>query len=387
MDILSLLKSLQGGQQSSTNPLAQLFGFQEEDPIGTNGGPRFGGGSQGNPPNVLSLRGSQGEQEPVMGEGNVDPRTIEVAAAAPRMSRGDPTATEEEPLQLGNAALLLEAQAAGENAPERKRGYFGTKGTLRNILGTLSDAFLVQGGADAQYAPLRERERLADAMTGYTQNPQAAAERMAYQGFGDQSTKVWNDSQNREINQGTLAAKQEEIARKALEDGDQRYKQYATLFSQYAGSADAETWPRAKEILKTLKQRGGLGEEFVIPEEYDPRLMRTYQFGGMPATNQVRSVDKNEDQAWDREKFGRAEAGRMARDNPPAARQPRSQTDLEYFKEVGNIPEARRTQAQKDFYKKYTQGTGRGSGRGTTSTRRQVTPPGTFKGWTSAPRQ
>lgn len=367
MDFLKILQSLQtdksfaeqGGGMNAQQNLARLFGFQDQE-----------------------------EAAPLMGEGNVDPRTIEVAAAAPRMSRGDPTATEE-PLQLGNAALLLEAQAAGENAPERKRGYFGTKGTLRNILGTLSDAFLVQGGADPQYAPLRERERLADAMTGYTQNPQAAAERMAYQGFGDQSTKVWNDSQNREINQGTLAAKQEEIARKALEDGDQRYKQYATLFSQYAGSADAETWPRAKEILKTLKQRGGLGEEFVIPDEYDPRLMRTYQFGGMPATNQVRSVDKNEDQAWDREKFGRAEAGRMARDNPPAAHQPRSQTDLEYFKEVGSIPEARRTQEQKDFYKKYTQGTGRrrGRGRGTTSTRRQVTPPGTFKGWTSAPRQ
>lgn len=358
MDILSLLKSLQGSEQGISNPLSSLMGFQEQE-----------------------------AETPTMGEGNVDPRTIEVAANGPRMSRGDPTATEE-PLQLGNAALLLEAQAAGENAPQRKRGYFGTKGTLRNILGTLSDAFLVQGGADPQYAPLRERERLADAMTGYTQNPQAAAERMAYQGFGDQSTKVWNDSQNREINQGTLAAKQEEIARKALEDGDQRYKQYATIFSQYAGSADEATWPRVKEILKTLKQRGGLGEEFVIPDEYDPRLMRTYQFGGMPATNQVRSVDKNEDQAWDREKFQRAEAGRMARDNPPAARQPRSQTDLEYFKEVGNIPEARRTQAQKDFYKKYTQGTGRGSGRGSgTSGRRQVTPPGTFKGWTSAPRQ
>lgn len=387
MDILSLLKSLQGGQQESTNPLAQLFGFQDQEaPVGTDEGPRFGRGSQGNPPNVLSLSGSQ-EEAPPMLEGNVDPRTIEVAANGPRMSRGDPTA-EQEPLQLGNAALLLEAQAAGENAPQRKRGYFGTKGTLRNILGTLSDAFLVQGGADPQYAPLRERERLADAMTGYTQNPQAAAERMAYQGFGDQSTKVWNDSQNREINQGTLAAKQEEIARKALEDGDQRYKQYATLFSQYAGSADAETWPRAKEILKTLKQRGGLGEEFVIPDEYDPRLMRTYQYGGMPATQQVNTSIRRDSLDQKESQFVRAEAGRMARDNPPAARQPRSQTDLEYFKEVGNIPEARRTQAQKDFYKKYTQGTGRGSGRGSgTSGRRQVTPPGTFKGWTSAPRQ
>lgn len=361
MDLLSALSKLTGAGQSisptlaEVNPLSRLFGFQE---------------------------GGEGGVQ--MGEGNVDPRTINVAANMP--VAGEVQTVTPDPPAMGNVASLLEAQAAMENAPQRK-GMFGMKGTLRDVVGLLGDAFLVQGGGKAMYGPQRERERLADAMTGFTQQPQAASERVAYNGFADEASKLWNDTQTQQINQGTLAAKQEEIARKALEDGDQRYKQYATLFSQYAGSADAETWPRAKEILKTLKQRGGLGEEFVIPDEYDPRLMRTYQFGGMPATNQVRSVDKNEDQAWDREKFGRAEAGRMARDNPPAARQPRSQTDLEYFKEVGSIPEARRTQAQKDFYKKYTQGTGRGSGRGTTSTRRQVTPPGTFKGWTSAPRQ
>ena len=359
MDILSLLKSLQGGQQGSTNPLAQLFGFQDQEgPVGTDGGPRFGQGSQGNPPNVLSLSGSQEEEEaPQMLEGNVDPRTIEVAANGPRMSRGDPTA-EEEPLQLGNAALLLEAQAAGENAPQRKRGYFGTKGTLRNILGTLSDAFLVQGGADPQYAPLRERERLSDAMTGYTQNPQAAAERMAYQGFGDQSTKVWNESQTQQVNQGTLEARREEIKRKGAEDGDKRFLDFSRAFSQYAGSATPETYDRIRPILESLKKRGELGDEYIVPETYEPSLMRSYQYGGMPAQQQVRSVDKDEDQAFEKVK----EAGRNKRDNPPAARQPRSQTELEYFQQIGRKPAGQRTEAEQAFYKKYTEGT-RGGGK------------------------
>lgn len=364
MDILSLLKSIAGSQGNSEDPLAKLFGFQNEET------PRFGQGSQGQPGGQMSMTDEE----------NIDPRTIEVNANNPQRRGQMQTTVEEEPLRLGNVDLLLEAQAAGENAPQRKGGYFGTKGTLRNILGAVSDAFLVQGGADARYAPLREREKMADAMTGYTQNPQAAAERMAYQGFPQESSKVWNDSQVNRINQGNLDARTTEGARKLTEDNDQRYKQYGTIFSQYAGSADATTYPKVREILKTLKQRGGLGEEFIVPDEYDPQLMKTYQFGGMPATNQVRSVDKNEDQAFEKVK----EAGRNRRDNPPASRQPRSQTEMEYFKEIGNIPETRRTQAQKDFYKKYTQGT-RGSGR--SSGRREVTPPNSFKGWTSSPRQ
>lgn len=361
MNLLSALSKLTGAGQSisptlaEVNPLARLFGYQDA--------------------------GDGGVQ---MGEGNVDPRTINVAANTPVAGDGVPTVTPDPPA-MGNVASLLEAQAAMENAPQRK-GMFGMKGTLRDVVGLLGDAFLVQGGGKALYGPQRERERLADAMTGFTQQPQAASERVAYNGFADEAAKLWNDTQTQLVNQGTLEAKREEIRRKTFEDDDQRYKQYGTIFSQYAGSADEKTWPRVREILKTLKQRGGLGDEFVVPDDYDPALMRTYQFGGMPATNQIRSVDKNEDQAWDREKFAKAEAGRMARDNPPAPRQPRAQTDLEYFKEVGKIPEGRRTQAQKDFYKKYTQGTGRGSGRGT-SERRKVTPPGTFKGWSSSPRQ
>ena len=358
MDILSLLsKALQGGgQQEAANPLAQLLGFQDQQ-----------------------------QQDPMLGEGNVDPRTIEVAAASPRQRGPIQPAVDEEPLNLANADILREAQAAGENAPQRKQGYFGTKGTLRNILGAVSDAFLVQGGADAQYAPLRERERLSDAMTGYTQNPQAAAERMAYQGFGNESSKVWNDSQVQEVNRGTLETRQKEAERKLFEDNDQRYKQYGTLFSQYAGSTDERTWPRVKEILKTLKERGGLGPEYEIPEEYDPVLMKTYQFGGMPATQQVRSVDKNEDQAWDKEKFGRAEAGRMARDNPPAGRNPpRPESESEYKARIrAKIGKGTATKAEIDSI---TIG-GRSKGSTRSTDRKPVTPPGTFKGWSSKPRQ
>src|SRR3546814_18197915 len=44
--------------------------------------------------------------------------------------------------------------------------------------------------------------------------------------------------------------------------------------------------------------------------------------------------------------------------------QGRAQTDLEFFKEVGSIPPEKRKQAQKDFYRKYTEGVKKSSSGG-----------------------
>lgn len=54
------------------------------------------------------------------------------------------------------------------------RGMFGTKGTLRDILGLVGDAFLIQSGNDPIYKPRRDQERLSDAMAGFTEGGDAA---------------------------------------------------------------------------------------------------------------------------------------------------------------------------------------------------------------------
>lgn len=68
------------------------------------------------------------------------------------------------------------ALEAGVAEADRK-GMFGVKGTLRDILGLVGDAFLIQSGNKAIYSPQREKEKLADAMAGATINPRAAQER------------------------------------------------------------------------------------------------------------------------------------------------------------------------------------------------------------------
>jgi hypothetical protein len=55
-----------------------------------------------------------------------------------------------------------------------------------------------------------------------------------------------------------------------------------------------------------------------------------------------------------------ADSQRISATRPPAGRAPRSQTELEYFQQIDKAG-GPKTQGQKDFYKKYTQGKGRGS--------------------------
>lgn len=101
---------------------------------------------------------------------------IEVVGRKPTGQGGDfePPA----PRAIGNRSYLEEALQASENAPQRK-GMFGIKGTLRDIVGTLGDAFLVQSGANPLYRPQRQREMESDALVGFTSDPKAAMERLA----------------------------------------------------------------------------------------------------------------------------------------------------------------------------------------------------------------
>ena len=69
---------------------------------------------------------------------------------------------------------ILDSQDASDH-----RGLFGVKGTLRDVLGLVGDAFLVQGGGRAIYGPKREQEKLSDAMAGFTNDQKAASERAA----------------------------------------------------------------------------------------------------------------------------------------------------------------------------------------------------------------
>ena len=105
-------------------------------------------------------------RDPATGEAIIGV-TAGVPAQGPAEGVPVQQATIPSPPSLGNQDWLLEAQAAQENRPERK-GMFGIKGTLRDVVGILGDAFLVQGGGQPVSMLRRDRERQADALVGMT---------------------------------------------------------------------------------------------------------------------------------------------------------------------------------------------------------------------------
>lgn len=83
------------------------------------------------------------------------------------------------PRSLGNREFVEERDQANANNEGQHKGMFGVKGTLRDVLGLLGDSLLVGSGRESIYDKVRERERLSDAMAGFTQDYNGAAERVA----------------------------------------------------------------------------------------------------------------------------------------------------------------------------------------------------------------
>ena len=95
-------------------------------------------------------------------------------------SKGDPTNYDDYVLNNAPAVIGREQDIKQTEEASDRRGMFGMRGTLRDVLGVLGDAFLVQSGNNPMYAPTRQRERVSDAMAGSTVDPVGASERVAY---------------------------------------------------------------------------------------------------------------------------------------------------------------------------------------------------------------
>lgn len=238
---------------------------------------------------------------------------ILVQAASPSFQENDPA-----PPPLGNRSFVEEAQQALGTLPQR-RGLFGTRGTLRDVLGTVGDAFLLQAGRNPLYAPQRQRERVADALTGFTANPLAAVERLsqvdpeaASQLF---ETVAQQNARQRQLEQQALEA-QSKLGATQGKEGDVRYQDYADRFSSLLGSATPETYDKIKPLLQVYKTRGGLGDEFPIPDSFDEGLSRTLLRGANTAPQLL--SDEDRDAARAIQQFN-AESQRISATRPRAA--------------------------------------------------------------------
>lgn len=155
-----------------------------------------------------------------------------------------------------------------------RKGMFGTKGTLRDVLGLIGDSFLVQAGKDKVYQPTREREKLASAMYGF-QNSDAAAmqavERMNAMGYADQAAKLYDQIQDRKVKQAQVQSvadnRTSQIADRKFKGNERYFNIAANMFRGTAG--DPVKFEAAKNALKNLALNNGIEPVDVLGYDLD----------------------------------------------------------------------------------------------------------------------
>lgn len=238
-------------------------------------------------------------------------------------------APQEEPTRsLGNISAIQERDQALNNGAgvADHHGMFHTKGTLRDVLGLLGDAFLVQGGRNRIYAPAREQEKASDALAGYTQNPQAymdAAERVSAID-PEMGLKMATQAQAQQLGQQKNLIDAMRAQQGSRHDAAADYKTGIGLWAQYSGALAKNPKlgqnPQFLQAMQEIKDQYGLGDGYDLPaqgENLDTGLYSGYQFGGTPPPAQIQ-IPFRERAAAAAEK--NAEAHMINARRPPAGR-------------------------------------------------------------------
>ena len=255
-----------------------------------------------------------------------------------------------------------EAVRAGEKASDR-RGMFGVKGTLRDILGVLGDAFLIQSGNAPIYGPTRRRELISDAMAGGELNPAAARARVGYYSpeMEQQMLEAYENQQLREAQQESLAeARESQIQARELAGFHQTRESIARLLNNpNAYGPDGNLTPEAEAIATRLAEGANRSlEDFDVT----PGMSRTR--GSLLASTGATVNQQNMLPIAQRNVAAREVSAQAADRNsrrPRSGRAPRAKTDGERFDEFRAIPEGERTRDQQDFIDDYV-GRNKGSG-------------------------
>lgn len=227
--------------------LGSLFGGQKKSTVQ----PRFGGGSTGNPPGVLSFGG----------EYNVP--------------------TDGSPMDIGGSGPPRQKPKGSEH-----KGLFGMKGNLREIFGILGDAL---NKGDPIYRPQRQNEKYSDAMQGFGENPMEALQR-AYAVDRERASKDYDmyADNERDRKKGELETQRYET-KEARESGEYEGKMYdraARLMNPKV--VNAKNWGATKDLYLRVLKKNGLEPPIDLPDEFDPEIANRIFSGGIEADDQLR---------------------------------------------------------------------------------------------------
>lgn len=252
-----------------------------------------------------------------------------------------------------------------------RRGMFGVKGTLRDVLGTLGDAFLVQSGNKAVYQPQRQRERAGDAMFGAAQDPYQAAERLAAMGEVEAAQELLQQAQQAEYQNSSIASiegSRQDQANNRKEDNIARLVNLTARRLQTAGDDPAKVAYALELAAQDAARNGITMEDLGLKSEMTSPERDVYAGGDMTVNQQEMLPRRDRQLEISQQNADSARISATRPRNPPP--RPRADTDQEYYREISQVPENERTAEERAWVNMYINGRSRSSGNG----RRQVNP-------------
>lgn len=215
--------------------------------------------------------------------------------------------------------------SAGRPKPEHK-GMFGVKGTLRDILGIIGDAY----SGENRYANIRRQERMGDAARGFQDDPRGSIDRLNAEGFAKEAMELYELHQKQQQAAAKLAREQgnDEITRlSGLSLAQNRMR--AGVRGLLNSAVDDATYERLLPIVKSKLSREGLGmaDEFLsLPSTFsgNEEIIRRW---GMDPYQSESLVDRDETRAV-QEELGRERIGATIRGQDVSAATQRRGQDM-----------------------------------------------------------
>lgn len=221
---------------------------------------------------------------------------VDVTAASPRANATHLSAYDNNPEV--QAIKGVEAQYQPPDAMGIP-GALGMHGSMRNLLGTLGDAFLIQSGHQPLHQQQMQREQLADSMAGFQDNPAVAAGRVAatpVPGAPEMADKIYQNYQTQQLRQ-----QQQEYTNqwRNAQQGD-KVNQQMQRITPYVGAIANDPSIKTKDDYTKAYNRGvsmaqridpnatGADVGLVDPEDWAPGVGSTSGMtAGQVARNQT----------------------------------------------------------------------------------------------------
>lgn len=170
--------------------------------------------------------------------------------------------------------------AAPQVQPPQHSGMFGLKGTFRDVLGVLGDAFLMNSGINPIYSGQRHQEKIGDALAGFDQDPIGAIQRLGGvdAALGQKYYGDYLDSSDR----------QAALAQKAKSDAFNQEGQFATRLGGMFGASNEATYGPMLANARKRAESLGMGHLLDgLPDTYDKEAVNAWVRGTMEPKDQA----------------------------------------------------------------------------------------------------